>query len=113
MGVTVSRDFSDAVASCVSKGSSLESLLEDPEVVNPATSLSTWLTDIQFVRRWKTSYQALPPQAPKNLEGLARQQPQESREERKDLFLKGTASPGGGYLHPQRPQTNLRLMEAT
>ncbi len=34
MGVTVSREFSDAVASCVNRGDSLESLLENPEVVD-------------------------------------------------------------------------------
>ena len=39
MGVTVSREFSDAVASCVNKGSGLENLLEDPEVVNSSIFL--------------------------------------------------------------------------
>lgn len=34
MGVTISREFSDAVVSCVNRNGSLENLLEDPEVVD-------------------------------------------------------------------------------
>ena len=39
MGVTASREFSDEVASCVNQGRSLESLLEDSEVVNSSIFL--------------------------------------------------------------------------
>ncbi len=45
MGVTTSREFSDAVSTYVNGGGNLENLLEDPKVVN-FFPISTSLTDI-------------------------------------------------------------------
>ncbi len=80
MGATASREFNDAIATCVNRGDSFETLLEDPDVVNSSIFLiSTSLTVFQFARRCKAFYQALPPKAQKRLEDLTPHQPQTKR----------------------------------
>ncbi|KAL9609463.1 MAG: hypothetical protein Q9167_005769 [Letrouitia subvulpina] len=78
MGATASREFNDAVATCINGGDSFENLLEDPD----------------FARRCQAFYEALPSDAQKRLEELTpqqhlarrgkdrtQQQPQATREE--------------------------------
>lgn len=84
MGATASRDLNNAIATCVNRGDTFESLLEDQDVINSTFFLIlALLTVIQFARRCKAFYQDLTPIAQKRFDRTLHQ-PQAKRE---DSFL--------------------------
>lgn len=77
MGVTASRELSDAIAAGVNQGRGLENLLEDPKVNSDSLLYVILLTGIQFIRQYRDSCQALPIKSRRKL--LTKHKPRDKR----------------------------------